>query len=533
MRKIAALFLMLLGALSCAAGEKRALVYMLDGMRADMIETSPVWQDLKANRWAEPYRALWSVDASNDPYTKTNSAPNHTLIATGFSADVHKVTDNKFLGNFDAAAAPVFLQTLNRRLHIPVLYAFSWGPDKMLIPECPAIVLGADDIRNMERLHAILQRPDAPEAILVLDDGPDGGGHHTGFYPYGEEYITRTEAAMTRLARLLTAIRERPTFEKEDWLIVICADHGGLGTGHGMAGGQASTVPLLFCGRNLPAGRIAGRPDNASIAPMVLRHFGLADEAAKLPGSCDFAVKEEPPPSPPERGLIYDLAVREKGLVNAAGAGGGINLKSEVWGAGGFSLRGTMPVGGGAFELSNAGWLLLDALRGRGEEDFSFAIEMEIDPAEIGDEAVPVFGNKRVGEGDEPGFCFFWREKMLRANFGRDPALPADYLAPKPERLDLWGFGSAADKPTLVAASVGRDGLVTLLQKHPDGHTYWFSVKRAGLRLSSGRDWILGWDNAEDARGDVVRIRPYGKIYRFRFWDRALTLEELRALELR
>ena len=123
MRKIVALLLMLLGALSCVAGEKRALVYMLDGMRADMIETSPVWQDLKADRWAEPYRALWSVDASNDPYTKTNSAPNHTLIATGRSADAHKVTDNKFFGNFDAEAAPVFLQTLNRRLNIPVLYS--------------------------------------------------------------------------------------------------------------------------------------------------------------------------------------------------------------------------------------------------------------------------------------------------------------------------------------------------------------------------------------------------------------------------
>ena len=324
---------------------------------------------------------------------------------------------------------------------------------------------------------------------------------------------------MTRLARLLEAIRERPTFDKEDWLIVVCSDHGGFGTGHGMAGGQASTVPLLFCGRHLPAGRIAGRPDNASIAPMVLRHFGLADEAAKLPGSCDFAVANEPPPSPPERGLVYDLSMREGRLVNAAGAGES------------FTLHGDEPQGD-AFILDNHRWLELDALRGRGEEDFSFAIEMEIDPTEIGDEAVPIFGNRfKAGEG--AGFCFFLREKMLRANFGRDPALPADYLAPKPERLDLWGFGSVAGKRTLVAASVGRDGLVTLFQKHPDGHTYWFSVKRAGLRLASGRDWVLGWDNAEDARGDVVRIRSYSKIYRFRLWDRALTLEELRALEMR
>ena len=155
---------------------------------------------------------------------------------------------------------------------------------------------------------------------------------------------------------------------------------------------------------------------------------------------------------------------------------------------------------------------------------------MEFDPARFdSDKMVPIFGN-RFTAGDDSGFCFFWREKMLRANFGRDPAFPADYLAPKPERLDLWGFGSVPGKRTLVAASVGRDGLVTLLQKHPDGHTYWFSVKRAGLRLRSGDAWFLGTGEADPATSAAW---TYGKIYRFRFWDRALTLEELRAQELR
>ena len=39
------------------AGEKKALVYMMDGLRADIAEliNAPVWQSLKENSWAENY----------------------------------------------------------------------------------------------------------------------------------------------------------------------------------------------------------------------------------------------------------------------------------------------------------------------------------------------------------------------------------------------------------------------------------------------------------------------------------------------
>ena len=79
------LIILTLSILPCLAGTKKAVVYMIDGMRADMMETlnASVWQALKNGTWAESYKSAWSIDASNEPFLPTNSAPNHTAIATG------------------------------------------------------------------------------------------------------------------------------------------------------------------------------------------------------------------------------------------------------------------------------------------------------------------------------------------------------------------------------------------------------------------------------------------------------------------
>ena len=44
--------------LPCRAAARKALVYMFDGMRGDVMEAvnAPVWQALKEGSWAEGYR---------------------------------------------------------------------------------------------------------------------------------------------------------------------------------------------------------------------------------------------------------------------------------------------------------------------------------------------------------------------------------------------------------------------------------------------------------------------------------------------
>ena len=496
------------------AGNKKALVYMIDGMRADMMETlnAPIWQSLKDNKWVDSYKSAWSIDASNEPNLPTNSAPNHTAIATGRLVKDHKVTDNGTFDKYDREAAPSFLHIINVKKKASTAFAFSWTPDKVLIPASPSIIIPFGDARNSVELLKLMRLDDAPDAILVFDDAPDHGAHTTGFYPYGDDYFKSGIACMERLAKLLDAIKNRRSFKDEDWLIVICSDHGGYGKSHGMSGGQASTVPLLFCSKDMPAGRIAGRPNNLSIVPAVLKHFGLDEEVRRLPGSTEFTIAPSKDGSLSD-GLVYDIAAKDGAIVNAAQDGGQ------------FTVHGTVPVDGQAFELGR-GYITLDGLKDFPAENFSFTLTVELNPEDIKQDP-PLFSNKDWKTGLNEGFCAFLKNKGFEMNFGTKDR-PAAFLSKQQGRLDLYHFDFVAGKKSLLAVSVGRDGLVTILQKHSDGNTYWFSVERDGIVAKSNLNWNIGQDGT-----GIYQHHPSVKISGFRFWNRPLTLEELRSLEIK
>lgn len=505
------LLLVVLSILPCMAGNKKVVVYMMDGMRADMMETlnAPVWQDLKSGKWAEAYKSAWSIDASNEPFLPTNSAPNHTAIATGHLVKDHKVTDNGTFNNHDRDAAPSFLKILNLRKNATAAFAFSWTPDKVLIPDCPSYTIPFDDARNSVELLKLMAREDAPDATLVFDDAPDHGAHSTGFYPFGNDYFKSGESCMARLTKLLDAIKGRPKFNDEDWLIVICSDHGGYGKSHGMPGGQASTVPLLFCSKSMPAGRIVGRPNNLSIVPIVLQHFGLDVEARQLPGYAEFRIAAEKA-GDLSNGLLYDIQGKDGNIINAVPNGGA------------FTVHGNLPVDGSDIELGK-GYISLDSLRGDAAKQFSFAFTIELDPASIKEDP-PIFSNKDWKTGMNEGFCAFIKNKGFMMNFGCNDR-PVTFLAKQKNRLDLYQFDLDANKKSLFAVSVGREGLITLLQKHPDGNTYWFSVKQDAVVSQTNLNWNIGQDGT-----GIYQHHPSAKISGFRFWNRPLTLEELRSL---
>ncbi len=495
------------------ASQKKVLVYMLDGMRADMIETvnAPVWQALKENRWAESYKAAWSVDACNEPFLTTSSAPNHTAIATGLLLKDHKVSNNKTFDNYDPEAAPTFLQRLHLLKGASTAFAFSWMPDKVLIPESPARIIPFDDVKNNAVLVKMMKGDDAPDATLVFDDAPDHGAHSTGFYPFGEGYFASSQAAMERIGMLLDAIKGRRQFKDEDWLIVICSDHGGYHKSHGMSGGQASTVPLLFCSKSMPAGRLFGCPGNLAIVPAILEHFGITDEARKMPGYTEFKIAREQQPDI-ANGLLYDLQGKDGSIVNSAPA-----AKS-------FTVHGSIPVNGRTFDLGDGGHITLDSLKGFAADGFSFAFSIELNPDDIIEDP-PLFSNKDWKNGKNDGFCAFLKNKGFMINFATEK-LPVTYLANIPGRLDLQQFDFIPDHKTIIAVSIGRDGLVTLFQKTADGNCYWFSVAHNGFICKTDLDWNIGQDGT-----GLYGHKCVGKVSSFKFWNRPLTHEELLLLE--
>ena len=93
-----ALSMVLFGDCGGAAGERapKALVIMLDGMRADTIDNglAPNIKSLADGKWQPGYQGAWSLGANTLRDGTTESAPNHVAIATGKTTKKTGIDDN-------------------------------------------------------------------------------------------------------------------------------------------------------------------------------------------------------------------------------------------------------------------------------------------------------------------------------------------------------------------------------------------------------------------------------------------------------
>lgn len=62
---------------------------------------------------------------------------------------------------------------------------------------------------------------------------PDTNGHTTGFSNSNANYVNSVRNANIYLYQMLEVIEQREKDLNEDWLIIVCADHGGNERGHG------------------------------------------------------------------------------------------------------------------------------------------------------------------------------------------------------------------------------------------------------------------------------------------------------------
>lgn len=69
--------------------------------------------------------------------------------------------------------------------------------------------------------------------IFGIYENPDSNGHGTGFDDKNYRYVSGI-CNLDRLSYvLLDEIKRRPSYEEEDWLVLIASDHGGHSIRHG------------------------------------------------------------------------------------------------------------------------------------------------------------------------------------------------------------------------------------------------------------------------------------------------------------
>ncbi len=267
------------------AKTKKAIIIGLDGCRADALRAADapnLHKLIDEGVWAEDTHILAPRETGAD----TCSAPGWSNLLTGVWADKHGVCDNSFKGADYEKYPPFFVRLKQVRPEIYTASIASWeGIHDHIIPESAADVSShpgdkkRDDAAVTEEAVELLGKRKL-DVLFVHLDGIDRAGHKQGFHPTVPDYTQAIHTIDGYVGELLQAVRARPKFDREDWLVIVCTDHGGRGTkhSHGHDAREITNVFLIVSGPSAQRGTLRDPTYQVDVAPTVFAHLGIPVE---------------------------------------------------------------------------------------------------------------------------------------------------------------------------------------------------------------------------------------------------------------
>lgn len=151
---------------------------------------------------------------------------------------------------------------------------------------------GADTAENFEyssngdqlmtnRVVQWMQNP-ATDALMTFFSDVDSAGHTYGFSPTSPQYLAEIANTDAQIGQMMNAMKARPTFANEDWLVILTSDHGGIGTGHSGGLPAQRTIPFIVAGPLATTVLPQAHPRQVDVAATVLTYFG-----APIPSNYD------------------------------------------------------------------------------------------------------------------------------------------------------------------------------------------------------------------------------------------------------
>ena len=281
---------LLIVAIICAnvvATEPRGRVLLLgiDGCRYDAIEYSQAVH-LKKLAKAGMYSDHTDVLGDRETGAATITGPGWCSALTGTWADKHGVRDNAFK-NHQLAQFPTFMKRAKRahpQCEVSVLV--SWTPFQehvfsaeegcRLVSDGDRVGYAEADRQIANAAVRILETED-PTVLFAYFGEVDITGHGYGFHPRAPKYTNAIEAVDKQIGQILDVLKRRPNYTAENWLVIVCTDHGGQGRGHAFG----RDVPeirngfLILWGDSVQPGKIQTRTFNVDVAVTALAHLGV------------------------------------------------------------------------------------------------------------------------------------------------------------------------------------------------------------------------------------------------------------------
>lgn len=241
--------------------EKKAILIGLDGVRVDTFCALDSHQSSGINALLGDggYAYYTHAGGTNFPYYNiqaTDSAPGWTSILTGelwyktgvlwngYEKDDNYPTVVKSLIDEKVADKTAIYSSWGSYLtttlkseaestaaagyHAAYVDAAQYLPEGELDNRYAALDTAVTDLTVSD-----LQNADCSDFIFALFESTDEAGHSAGFHPSSEPYMNAFALEDELAQQIIEAVKARPTYDREDWLIIITTDHGGFNHAHG------------------------------------------------------------------------------------------------------------------------------------------------------------------------------------------------------------------------------------------------------------------------------------------------------------
>jgi glycerophosphoryl diester phosphodiesterase len=251
---------------------KRAILVMLDGCRSDALEAvaTPTFDRIRRE-------GAWTLTAR--AVMPSSTLPCHTSIFHSQVPAEHGVLSNIWTPS--EALAPSLITTV-REAGYPTAAFYTWEELRDLAPpgkldRCHYRRLSyeafdelyATAIETITRLK--------PTFSFVYLEAPDALGHRYGWM--SPRYLEAVQKVDEVVGRLMQALEV--SGDLDETLIVVMADHGGHGRGHGTEMPEDMTIPWLIWGPGIRVGYHVEREVRLiDVAPTLLYALGIPQPGA-------------------------------------------------------------------------------------------------------------------------------------------------------------------------------------------------------------------------------------------------------------
>ncbi|MDR1380672.1 MAG: alkaline phosphatase family protein [Tannerella sp.] len=261
----------------CAAdGIKHVYVIGIDGLSSEGLnraETPSMDGLMRDGVLCDPVRTV----------LPSSSSPNWASMLMGAGPEIHGVTSNEWqpgddglppavtndYGYFPTALSVICAQ----RPGIKAGMFYHWEDFGRLFEKTlPHADRHFPDEYGTAAAMAEYIRAEKPEFIFSQFDHVDGAGHRYGHMT--REYLDAVARADSLVGMILDAVREAGI--RDETLIIVVSDHGGVGKGHGGTDLKEVTVPFILGGAGVKKGfHVQTEVYMYDVAPTIVYALGL------------------------------------------------------------------------------------------------------------------------------------------------------------------------------------------------------------------------------------------------------------------